>query len=234
MTINELNKQGTGSGRLKAAPIGGILAVAALGAAAIYFLDPKQGVARRGALKGKFQKLAGVSPDQRVISFEESVTLEAPIAEVFGFFSHYDNFPRFMRNIREVKELGGGLSHWSARGPAGAPVSWDARVTDMRENEILSWESVKGALIENSGSIRFTEVAAERTNVRISFRYCPPMGVLGHKVATTFGADPQIEMRQDLQRVKEYFVTGRPALDAAVKTDDKTMRLSNGAQSLPV
>jgi len=246
MTTNDLMKQRTGSvdkSRLfGAAPVGGVLAVAALGAAAIYFLDPKQGAARRSSLKGKVQTLAGVRSDQRFISFEESVILEAPIGEVFGFFSNWDDFPSFMRNIREVRELGGGLSHWSARGPIGASVSWDARVTDMRVNEIISWESVQGELIENSGSIRFTEVAAARTNVCISFRYSPPMGVIGHKVATTLGADPQVEMREDLQRVKTYFATGRPAPDAAAKLDDKSphgfsdkaMNVPHSEQSLPV
>jgi uncharacterized membrane protein len=44
--------------------------------------------------------------------------------------------------------------------------------------------------------------------------YSPPAGVLGHAVASLFGADPQTEMGEDIARLKSYFETGKPARDA--------------------
>jgi len=53
------------------------------------------------------------------VDVNKGINIKAPIDLVFGFFSHYDNFPQFMSNVKEVRDPGTGRSHWVVAGPAG-------------------------------------------------------------------------------------------------------------------
>ena len=64
------------------------------------------------------------------IEFRKAVRINAPVEEVFAFWQNYDNFPRFMSHLKEVRDMGDGRSHWVANGPAGTPVEWDAQITE--------------------------------------------------------------------------------------------------------
>jgi uncharacterized membrane protein len=154
---------------------------------------------------------------RRGIDLQKTVTLPAPVGEVFDFFSSVSNYPRFMRNIREVQDLGAGRSHWVARGPAGIDVAWDAEIVRLAPGRILAWRSVEGSQIAQNGLIHFEDRGAAGTRVSIQMSYEPPAGALGHAVASLFGADPKKEMEEDLVRVKSFFETGKPAHDAARK-----------------
>ena len=45
---------------------------------------------------------------------ERSVEVDAPVHEVFLMWRNWSNFPKFMSHVKDVKDLGGGKSHWSA------------------------------------------------------------------------------------------------------------------------
>lgn len=47
-------------------------------------------------------------------------------------------------------------SHWITGGPLGGSVEWNADIVEDRENELISWTSVKGADVANSGSVHFS------------------------------------------------------------------------------
>lgn len=164
---------------------------------------------------------------RRGIEVQKTITIEAPIGEVYGFFTRYDNFPLFMSRVREVKDLGNGRSRWTVAGPAGMSVSWEAVVTRMEPDRLIAWETLPGAAVENQGVIRFDEVGVEgqrggqgeqgrrATRVDIKLTYTPPLGTLGHVAASLFGADPKSEMDADLLRLKTVIERGRTPHDAA-------------------
>src|SRR5262252_209414 len=60
------------------------------------------------------------------IDVRESVRIARPADEVFGLWRQVENLPRFMTHLESVTDLGGGRSHWVAKGPAGSRVEWDA------------------------------------------------------------------------------------------------------------
>ncbi|HEX8916779.1 MAG TPA: SRPBCC family protein [Humisphaera sp.] len=146
-------------------------------------------------------ELFGVGAGRRAVDVQKTITIDAPIDVVFGFFANYANFPRFMSNVREVTEDANGRSHWVVAGPAGIDVSWDATLLAYEPNALIAWQSVEGATVENAGVIRFDDDGGgTRVNIRLS--YNPPAGAVGHLVAKLFGADPRSEMNDDLNRVK--------------------------------
>ena len=101
---------------------------------------------------------------RRVVDIQKTLYIDAPVDQVYAFWNNYENFPLFMSNVREVVDLGGGRSHWSVRGPGGAPIRWDARLTEQVPNQVIAWRSEPGAMLDNAGAIRFQpEGAGTRT-----------------------------------------------------------------------
>lgn len=168
------------------------------------------GLALRGLTGTPLGTLVGLTGGRRAVGFHKTLTIDGPVERVFPFFSRYENWPRFMAHLREVRDLGNGRSHWVARGPAGAPVSWDAVETAREPNRVIAWASVPGSLIANDGALRF-EPAGDQTRVTIHFHYTPPGGALGHFAATLFGANVKGMMDDDLVRLKGLIEFGRSA-----------------------
>jgi uncharacterized membrane protein len=181
--------------------LGGVLSSAAGGA---LFL--------RSTMNLPLSRLAGVGGD--TIKIQKTLHVNAPVEHVFAALTNYENFPYFMRNVRHVRSHPDGRSHWSVAGPAGTTVEWDAETTQLEPNELIAWRSVRHAMVQHSGSIRFqSENGGTCLEIRMS--YSPPAGILGHGVAKLFGVDPKRELDEDLLRLKSYLETGNPPHDSA-------------------
>jgi uncharacterized membrane protein len=145
----------------------------------------------------------------RGIHVRESVRLEQPIAEVYRFWRHFENLPRFMNYLEQVTELGDGRSRWVTRGPAGTRVTWDAEIINDIENKVIGWQSLPGADVVNAGSVNFDTVRHGRsTQVTVHLQYAPPAGRAGWLVAAIFGREPSQTVREDLRRLKQLLEAG--------------------------
>jgi uncharacterized membrane protein len=151
------------------------------------------------------------SERRRTVDIQKTLYVEAPLERVYAFWTHYDNFPLFMSNVRSVIDLGGRRSRWVVSGPGGVPVEWNAMLTGREENRLLAWRSEPGSMLENAGVIHF---AREGTGARIDFRFCynPPAGRAGRAMSEFFGADPRARMNEDLGRLKTL-------LESTVRSD---------------
>ncbi len=128
----------------------------------------------------------------------ESVEVEAPLQDVFGYWSNFENFPNFMQNIEEVRITGQDTSHWRVKGPLGASVEFDARTTEMDPSRGIGWNSVDGQVM-TSGEARFEEVTPDRTRVDVTMNYAnPPGGKAGEVVAEVL-SNPERNMKEDLE-----------------------------------
>jgi uncharacterized membrane protein len=143
------------------------------------------------------------------IEIRHSVDIDAPVERVFEFWSRFENLPQFMSHVREVRSLGSGRTHWVVSGPAGTPVEWDAMTTRFEANRTLAWRTVEGALVEHTGSVRFSR-HANRTRLHVTMSYRPLGGMLSHGLASLLGADPKSVMAEDLARFKALMEKPRP------------------------
>lgn len=188
-----------------------ILGGIALGFAFAYFFDVERGQQRREQLFGQFKQVTEQTRSMgqgKDIEIQKSIIINAPVSEVFSFWRNFSNFPQFMSNLIEVRDLGNGRSHWVAKGPANVPVEWDAVITQSTPNQVLAWQSEAGSLVSNSGRVHFQQINnSTQVNIRLSYR--PPAGAIGHAVARLFGADPKSEMDEDLERLKTLLETGQ-------------------------
>jgi uncharacterized membrane protein len=138
---------------------------------------------------------------RRAVDIQKTLYIDAPVDQVYAFWSNYENFPLFMSHVREVEDLGGGRSHWSVSGPGGLPIEWNAVLTQQIPNEVIAWRSESGSMLENAGVIRFA-VASHGTRVNLRFCYHPPAGGAGQAVAELLGTDPRGKLNEDLGRMK--------------------------------
>jgi len=148
---------------------------------------------------------------RRTVDIQKTIHVDAPLERVYAFLSSYDNFPLFMSDVREVRDLGDGRSRWVVSGPGGAPLEWTAAVTERQENRLLGWRSEASAALENAGVIR---LAREAGGTRIDFRFCysPPADPAGREMGEFFGADPRTRVNEDLARLKTL-------LESTVRSD---------------
>lgn len=159
------------------------------------------GLVTRAIANRELRDLLGMGTAPRGFTIQKTLTVNAPVEQVFDFWSRPENFPRFMRHIREVRNLGNGRSHWVVSGPAGLAVEWDAVTTRTIKNELISWRSVPGSTVGHTGTLHLHANPDGSTRLHIQMCYHPPAGVVGHAVATLFGADPKHEMDEDLARM---------------------------------
>jgi uncharacterized membrane protein len=149
------------------------------------------------------QKLGG----PRGVHVEESINVSKPIHVVYRFWRNFENLPKFMNHLDSVALREGGISHWVAKGPAGIPVEWDARIINEIDNKLFGWQSLTGSTIATAGSVNFDEIP-DGTRVTVKMQYSLPAGKLGQAVAKMLGEDPGQAIDQDLQRFKELMETG--------------------------
>lgn len=173
------------------------------------------GLLARSVTNLDFGSMLGVTADSRGIIVQKSININAPIGDVFEFWSNYQNFPRFMSRVREVRPLGDNHSHWSVTGPAGMPVEWVSETTQTLPNQLIEWRSVDGSSVCHSGQVRFDDNGSHGTRVSIRLHYVPVAGALGHAFARLFGADPKSDMDADLMRMKTLIETGHAPHDAS-------------------
>lgn len=127
----------------------------------------------------------------------ESIEVEAPLQDVFAYWSNFENFPNFMQNVEEVRMTGQDTSHWKVKGPLGKSVEFEAKTTEMDPSRGIGWNTVNGE-VQTSGEARFEEVAPGRTRVNVTMNYAdPPGGKLGEMAASLL-SDPEKSAKEDL------------------------------------
>jgi uncharacterized membrane protein len=119
-----------------------------------------------------------------------AVNVNAPAKQVYAMFSHFNDYPKFMRYVKEVTYLDAERSHWVVE--IVGQHEWDAINEDWIPDRQIGWRSVAG--LENSGRVTFTPVSEKQTRVDVEISYDPPGGVLG-EAGEVLGAGAEFERR---------------------------------------
>ena len=121
---------------------------------------------------------------------------------MFDLWAEYENFPRFMANVVEVRDLGSDLSHWTMKGPGGSTFEWDSILTEKDRPHTLAWRSVPGGEVEQRGEV-YLEPFRGGTRATVRMSYVPPAGKAGQALArdrllgvTTVRRFPAVERRR--------------------------------------
>jgi uncharacterized membrane protein len=167
------------------------------------------GLLARAATNLETKRLIGLGAGRRAVDFQKAIHVHAPIDDVYRFWENFENFPRFMEHVRDVRVLGDGRSHWTIAGPLGAEVRFDAEVTKAVENKVLAWKTVGRPAVRHAGIVQFEEDPTGGTRLQIRMSYNPVLGAAGHTVASLFRTDPKHAMDEDLVRFKSLIEEGK-------------------------
>ena len=113
---------------------------------------------------------------------EKSVDVNCPVRTVYNQWTQFEEFPRFMAGVKEVRQLDDTHLHWHAE-IWGKDEEWDAEITEQEPDQRISWKSVSGPF--NAGTVRFEPIGPDRTRVRLVMAYEPEGAV--EKVGDALG-----------------------------------------------
>jgi uncharacterized membrane protein len=148
------------------------------------------------------------SPSQDENPIESSVTIERPVEKVFAFYSDFRNLPSFLGDVMEVEPIGPETSRWTIQGPLGTRTHWNIKVTDVRANQLIRYETVPSHGLRTSWEIHFAPGRkAGETEVHEVMK--EPLGRVGLAALALIGKFPAQEVTSNLHRLKQVMETGR-------------------------
>jgi uncharacterized membrane protein len=113
-----------------------------------------------------------------------------------------------MDSVLEIKTRPSGVSAWKVRGPLGAPVRFNTELTRYEPDREIAWKTTAGSAVQHAGIVKFEPTGPESTRIDVRMSYNPMAGLIGHAVASTFGANPRQTMDEDLVRLKSLLEEG--------------------------
>jgi uncharacterized membrane protein len=102
---------------------------------------------------------------------EKSIEVQQPVRTVYNQWTQFEEFPRFMAGVKEVKQLDDTHVHWHAE-IWGKDKEWDAEITEQVPDQCIAWRSTSGDA-PNAGMVRFEPISADKTRVRLTMEYEP-------------------------------------------------------------
>jgi uncharacterized membrane protein len=139
---------------------------------------------------------------------EKSITVNVPASEAYAFWRNLENFPLFMKNVKEVRAGGDGTYHWIIEGPMGRRLEYDAELTQDQPGRAIGWNSTGGDM-QTTGEVTFQDIDQGCKVLVVLNYYDVPAGPLGEAIAQ-FLSDPEGRLEEDLRNFKHHVEAGAP------------------------
>jgi uncharacterized membrane protein len=128
---------------------------------------------------------------------QESIEVEVPVQTAYNQWTQFEDFPKFMDSVQQVRQLDDKHLHWVAD-VGGETAEWDAEITHQEPDRRIAWRATSG--LPNSGEVTFEPVGGKtRINVNMAFE---PEG-MKESVGSAVGMDSR-QVKKDLERFKEF------------------------------
>jgi uncharacterized membrane protein len=101
---------------------------------------------------------------------EKSIELNVPASVAYDQWTQFEEFPRFMDGVEEVKQLDDSHVHWRAK-IGGTVEEWDAEITEQIPDKRIAWRSTSGA--RNAGVVTFHRLSDDRSRMMLQLEYEP-------------------------------------------------------------
>ncbi len=106
--------------------------------------------------------------------FAHAVDLAVPLQVAYNQWTQFEDFPRFLANVKEVRQAGPTRVEWHAE-VAGKELRWTSEIYEQTSDSRIAWRSVEGSL--NGGSVSFLALDEGTTRILVELTY-EPQGVL--------------------------------------------------------
>jgi uncharacterized membrane protein len=101
---------------------------------------------------------------------EKTVQVNVPATTAYNQWTQFEEFPRFMDGVQEVKQLDDRRLRWVAE-IGGVKREWEATILEQVPNQKVAWAATEGAT--NAGAVYFDALSDAQTLVRLVLEYEP-------------------------------------------------------------
>ena len=101
---------------------------------------------------------------------EKTIEVDVPVTTAYNQWTQFEEFPRFMEGVREVRQMDDTRLYWKAE-VGGREKEWYARIIDQEPDRRIAWQSEQGA--RNGGEVSFEPLDESRTNIFLRMEYEP-------------------------------------------------------------
>ncbi|HEX2056675.1 MAG TPA: SRPBCC family protein [Nitrospiraceae bacterium] len=131
-------------------------------------------------------------------TIEKSIEVNVPVRIAYNQWTQFEEFPKFMEGVQEVRQLDDTHLHWKAK-IGGKEKQWNAVITEQRPDERIAWKSTDGA--RNAGVVTFHRLSDQKSKVMLQMDYEPEGAVenVGDAVGTV-----SMRVTGDLERFKDF------------------------------
>ena len=128
---------------------------------------------------------------------EQSIEIEVPVSTAYNQWTQFEEFPKFMDGVEEVRQLDNTHLHWVAE-IGGHREEWDAEITEQHPDERIAWKATGGK--KNAGVVTFHPLDNQHCRVMLQLDW-DSEGVV-EKLGSAIGQDDR-QVKGDLKRFKE-------------------------------
>jgi uncharacterized membrane protein len=131
-------------------------------------------------------------------SITKTIDVNVPVRTAYNQWTQFEEFPRFMEGVEQVRQLDDKRLHWRAN-IGGKQKEWEAVITEQTPDRQISWRSTSGA--RNDGTVSFQPIDANSTRVTLRLDYDPEGFIenVGDKLGVV-----SARVEGDLKRFKEF------------------------------
>jgi uncharacterized membrane protein len=133
----------------------------------------------------------------------KTIELDVPVRVAYDQWTQFEEFPRFMEGVTEVRQLDDRTLAWTAR-IAGVERSWRAEIVEQEPDRRITWRSTEGA--RNDGAVTFERIGDGQSRIALQLDVEPsdPVEAVGDMIGLV-----ERQTEGDLERFKEYIETRR-------------------------
>jgi membrane protein len=132
----------------------------------------------------------------------EHVDVEVPVRTAYNQWTQFEEFPRFMEGVQEIRQLDATHTYWKTE-IAGVKREFSAEITEQLPDERVAWKSTEGE--KQAGVVTFHRLDDTHTRVTVQMDY-DPQGFVENAGDKLGVVDRRV--KGDLKRFKEY-IEGR-------------------------
>jgi len=128
----------------------------------------------------------------------ETVDVAVPVRTAYNQWTQFEEFPRFMEGVQEIRQVSDTLTHWKIR-IGGVEREFDAEITEQRPDERVAWHSIDGT--SHAGVVTFHRLNDTSTRVTLQLDTAPEgiVETLGDKLGVV-----KHRAKGDMERFKSY------------------------------
>lgn len=129
---------------------------------------------------------------------QKSIEVNVPVKTAYNQWTQFEEFPKFMEGIEQVKQINDKRLHWKAN-IAGKAEEWDAEITEQIPDQRIAWTSKGGAM--NTGLVIFSPLSDAKSKLTLQMEYVPNGPI--EKTGDAMGLVTR-RVEGDLKRFKDF------------------------------